>query len=84
MQQSKLGRDFDSAYLISTLNPENKTWKQQLNQIYKILDNCHINIKSRTIRDVTKFWYTERQKNSCPGFWELNSNNYYFETKNTG
>jgi hypothetical protein len=63
-------------------NPKNKTWEQQLDQIHKILENCHINIKSSNIRRVIKFWYIQRQQKSCPGFWELNSQNYWFETKN--
>ena len=78
---SKFDHDFDGAYLISTLNPNNKTWEQQLNQIFKILDNCHINIKSNKIKDLIKSWYFTRQKQTCPGYWNLNSNNYHYETE---
>ena len=81
MINSKFTNDFDGAYLIATLNPKNKTWEQQLNQIFKILDNCHINIKSPTFKNLIKNWYMERQKKSCPGFWHLCADNYHLDGK---
>ena len=75
--ESKFAKDFDGAYLVATLNPKNKTWEQQLNQVFQILDNCHINIKSKYMRDLTESWFFERLKQSCPGYWILNSNNYH-------
>lgn len=81
MIESKFTKDFDGAYLVATLNPQNKTWEQQLNQIFQILDNCHINIKSKYMRDLTKSWFFERLKKSCPGYWNIGSHNYKYETQ---
>lgn len=81
MLNSKLSHDFDGAYLIATLNPQNKTCESQLNQLFQILEKCHINIKSPKLKDLIKYWYFDRQQKSCPGFWTLNSNNYHFETQ---
>lgn len=81
MIESKFTKDFDGAYLVATLNPQNKTWEQQLNQVFQILDNCHINIKSKYMRDLIKSWFIKRLKQSCPGYWNFNSNNYHYETE---
>lgn len=81
MHNSKLINDFNGAYLVSTLNPNNKTWQQQLNQIYQILENCHININSSYIKPLIKSWYIDKQKKSCPGYWTMCADNYHFETQ---
>ena len=76
---SKLDHDFSAAYLISTLNPKNKTWEQQLDNIFKILDKCHINIKSPKMASQIRFWFFNKQAQNCAGYWQLSSDNFQFK-----